>query len=83
MYLENVWFKNDSLLFFNVDHPLAVCMNHTPKPSDVQIKQWDLRMQKPVLSYEGLFNQHSKLPFHIDETQSLLYAGQYGCVRIW
>ena len=38
-------------------------------------------MKKILMSYDGLCNKQSKLPFHIDETQSLLYAGQ--CIYIY
>ncbi|XP_076464364.1 DDB1- and CUL4-associated factor 4-like [Babylonia areolata] len=48
------------------------------------IKKWDLRMQKEVLTYSGLFNLQCKLPFHIDESQSLLYAAGQDCYsKIW
>ncbi|XP_070180239.1 DDB1- and CUL4-associated factor 4-like [Littorina saxatilis] len=48
------------------------------------IKKWDLRTKKVVLTYDGLFNKQSRLPFHIDETQSLLYgAGQDCYTKIW
>ncbi|XP_077117990.1 DDB1- and CUL4-associated factor 4 [Ranitomeya variabilis] len=49
-----------------------------------QIKLWDLRMVKPVRSYEGHVNSYACLPVHVKEDEGLLLAvGQDCYTRIW
>ncbi|KAL8619648.1 hypothetical protein ACOMHN_019703 [Nucella lapillus] len=73
-------------------HPVSVCcLRLSPEETYLyssdfhgRIKRWDLRMRKELLTYDGLYNQHSYLPFHIDETQSLLYAAGQDCyTKLW
>ncbi|KAL8617651.1 hypothetical protein ACOMHN_047897 [Nucella lapillus] len=49
-----------------------------------QIRKWDLRICRTVLTYEGLCNQQCRLPFHIDDSQSVLYSAGTDChTKIW
>lgn len=75
-----------------MNHKAAVCclrLSHDEQylyASDFsgKILKWDLRMKKAVLNYDGLMNKYSKLPFFIDETQSVLYAAGQDCyTKLW
>nr|KAG5704456.1 hypothetical protein BaRGS_024311 [Batillaria attramentaria] len=58
------------------DHDKVLCL--------WSINKWDLRMRRAVISYDGLYNQYTKLPFYIDETESILYgAGQDCYSKVW
>ncbi|XP_070578639.1 DDB1- and CUL4-associated factor 4-like [Ptychodera flava] len=49
-----------------------------------KILLWDLRSLKTVLEYEGHSNDHLHIPFHIDSTETVLYAGGMDTfVRFW
>ncbi|XP_076442918.1 uncharacterized protein LOC143281572 [Babylonia areolata] len=49
-----------------------------------QIKKWDLRTCKTEMNYEGLCNNWRHLPFHIDDSQSVLYAAGTDCyTKVW
>ncbi|KAH9519523.1 hypothetical protein Btru_002923 [Bulinus truncatus] len=48
------------------------------------ICMWDLRQQKVVVKYKGLINSHYQLPFHLDETETLLTSsGSDSYSKIW
>uniref|UniRef100_A0A0B7BKQ9 Uncharacterized protein n=1 Tax=Arion vulgaris TaxID=1028688 RepID=A0A0B7BKQ9_9EUPU len=45
---------------------------------------WDQRMRKKVMEYKGLMNSHWQLPFHLDETESMLTStGSNSYTQIW
>ncbi|XP_067680543.1 DDB1- and CUL4-associated factor 4-like [Haliotis asinina] len=49
-----------------------------------RVKMWDVRMQRAVIEYSGLFNRYSRIPLHLDETEQVLYgAGQDCYMRFW
>ncbi|ESO94176.1 hypothetical protein LOTGIDRAFT_232438 [Lottia gigantea] len=49
-----------------------------------KIKVWDMRKNSVVMQYDGLHNEYKRIPFYIDESNTLLYgAGQDGYSRIW
>ncbi|XP_046342104.2 DDB1- and CUL4-associated factor 4-like [Haliotis rufescens] len=49
-----------------------------------RVKMWDVRMQRAVIEYSGLFNRYSRIPLQLDETEQVLYgAGQDCYTRFW
>ncbi|KAK0056948.1 DDB1- and CUL4-associated factor 4-like isoform X1 [Biomphalaria pfeifferi] len=45
---------------------------------------WDLRKQKVLMKYKGLVNSHYQLPFHVDETETLLCSsGSDSYTKLW
>ncbi|CAL1534593.1 unnamed protein product [Lymnaea stagnalis] len=45
---------------------------------------WDQRMRKIVIKYKGLVNSHYQLPFHIDETETVICStGSDSYTKIW
>ena len=46
-----------------------------------QLKMWDLRARACVQNYQGHINEIThKLPFHVDPTESLIFAGERSLV---
>ena len=41
-----------------------------------QLSQWDLRMQRVVLQYLGHSNEYTRIPFKVDQNESIVYAGK-------
>ncbi|XP_074657920.1 DDB1- and CUL4-associated factor 4-like protein 1 [Tubulanus polymorphus] len=49
-----------------------------------RIQCWDLRMRKVVQEFPGHVNEYSRIPFHIDSTETVLCAAGQDCyTRIW
>ncbi|XP_050406426.2 DDB1- and CUL4-associated factor 4 [Patella vulgata] len=49
-----------------------------------QLRVWDTRKNAVVMEYRGLYNEYKRIPFHIDESNTIIYgAGQDGYTKIW
>ncbi|XP_064623020.1 DDB1- and CUL4-associated factor 4-like protein 2 [Lineus longissimus] len=73
-------------------HKSSVCHLHLLRDENYllasdfsgKINMWDIRKAKVVMEYPGHKNDYSRIPFGVDETETIIYsAGQDCFTRIW
>jgi len=45
--------------------------------NNVQMRLWDLRQRQIVVDYPGHVNTCTRRPLHVDDTETIVYAGKY------